>query len=366
MKLKFLVVLLVLLLGLTYVSWGVYKLLPIPVVGKWVVVALMLVAMSSMMGLFLFRGSNISLNVEIVLYEVGTAWMIVMLYLFLAFLVLDIGNLCHLIPPTFNHESWIGTGTVAIFISGLLTYGNTRYRNKFRQELHLTTSKSLESPLKLVMVSDIHLGFHNRKAEFQRWVRLLNAENPDLILIAGDIVDNSVKPIIQQHMADDFKLLNAPIVASLGNHEYISDVQESIRFIESAGITLLRDRAINIRGINIVGRDDIMNMHRATLLSLTKDVDMSKFTILLDHQPYHLEQAQKAGIDFQFSGHTHRGQVWPISWITDSLFECAFGSYKKGNTQYYVSSGLGIWGGKFRIGTRSEYIVATIESHQKQ
>ena len=84
------------------------------------------------------------------------------------------------------------------------------------------------------------------------------------------------------------------------------------------------------------------------------------FTLLLDHQPYHLEEAERCGIDFQFSGHTHHGQVWPASWVTDALYEDAFGSLRKGGTRYYVSSGMGIWGGKFRIGTRSEYVVLTL------
>ena len=91
-----------------------------------------------------------------------------------------------------------------------------------------------------------------------------------------------------------------------------------------------------------------------------KSADRTKFCIVLDHQPYHLEQSERQRVDFQFSGHTHRGQVWPISWITDRLYECSFGSHQRGNTYYYVSSGIGIWGGKFRIGTRSEYVVATI------
>ena len=69
---------------------------------------------------------------------------------------------------------------------------------------------------------------------------------------------------------------------------------------------------------------------------------MSKYTILLDHQPYHLEDAERYGVDFQFSGHTHYGQVWPISWIEDRMYEDAFGSLQKGNTHYYVSSGIGI------------------------
>lgn len=66
---------------------------------------------------------------------------------------------------------------------------------------------------------------------------------------------------------------------------------------------------------------------------------------------------KSAGADFQFSGHTHHGQIWPGNWLTDAMFEKAFGAYQRGDTRYYISSGMGIWGGKFRIGTRSEYIV---------
>ncbi|MDY6464188.1 MAG: hypothetical protein SPK80_06245, partial [Bacteroidales bacterium] len=96
--------------------------------------------------------------------------------------------------------------------------------------------------------------------------------------------------------------------------------------------------------------------------ALSELVDsLSCFTILLDHQPYHLEEAEAAGIDFQFSGHTHRGQVWPLSWLTDTMYEKSWGYHRRGNSQYYVSSGLGIWGPKIRIGTRSEYLVLRIE-----
>ena len=86
----------------------------------------------------------------------------------------------------------------------------------------------------------------------------------------------------------------------------------------------------------------------------------SYLSIVLDHQPYNLERTEQAGVDFQLSGHTHRGQVWPISWITDAVYEKSWGRHQRGETQYYVSSGIGIWGGKFRIGTQSEYVVATI------
>lgn len=93
-------------------------------------------------------------------------------------------------------------------------------------------------------------------------------------------------------------------------------------------------------------------------IEITTEKQLEKpLTIVPDHQPYHLEDAEAAGADFQFSGHTHHGQVWPGNWLTDAMYEKAFGPHQRGKTRYYISSGLGIWGGKFRIGTRSEYIV---------
>ena len=83
----------------------------------------------------------------------------------------------------------------------------------------------------------------------------------------------------------------------------------------------------------------------------------SQLSIRINHQPYNLKDAEKNEIDLQFSGHTHRGQIIPVSWITDLIFENSHGYSKKGETHIYVTSGLGIWGGKFRIGTQSEYVV---------
>ena len=119
---------------------------------------------------------------------------------------------------------------------------------------------------------------------------------------------------------------------------------------------------LNWGPLQIVGRDDRTNLRRKSVAALCKALDSSKYTILLDHQPYNLEQSEQQGVDFQLSGHTHHGQVWPISWITEAVYECAFGEWQRGDTHYYISSGLGIWGGKFRIGTRSEYIVAVLRS----
>ena len=112
-----------------------------------------------------------------------------------------------------------------------------------------------------------------------------------------------------------------------------------------------------------MGRDDRTNLCRLTVGQLKEKYPIAptSYLVLLDHQPYRLEEAEGAGVDFQLSGHTHRGQVWPLSWITDALYECSWGSLRKGGTDYYVSSGMGIWGAKYRIGTQSEYVVVEIK-----
>ena len=151
-------------------------------------------------------------------------------------------------------------------------------------------------------------------------------------------------------------------VATLGNHEFYAGHPEAKQFYKDAGIHLLIDEvAVIDSSIVIVGRDDRTNMHRKSVKRLVPD--RNKYTIVLDHQPYDLNLSEEAGVDFQLSGHTHRGQVWPISWITDHVYECSWGSHQRGQTQFYVSSGIGIWGGRFRIGTQSEYVVATLRSN---
>ena len=211
------------------------------------------------------------------------------------------------------------------------------------------------------MMSDLHLGYHNTRNDLSRWIGIINEENPDLVLMAGDIVDISINPLLEENMAEEFRRLKATVYTCLGNHDYYADEPKSEQFYRDANIKLLRDSSVLINNeLVVIGRDDRTNTGRKSVAALANEAQKGKFTILLDHQPYHLDRTEQAGIDFQFSGHTHYGQVWPVSWIEDLIYEKAYGYHQRGDTRFYVTSGIGIWGGKFRIGTRSEYIVATI------
>ena len=358
-KFGMLIFMLLPLLGNVYVLWHVWRILPLPSWAKVVVVMLMVFAF-----LLLFVGFSrhvhLSMPLATVVYEIGTSWLIILLYLFMAFLLLDIGRWVHLVPATFLKNSWSGTLAVTAFMFIIFLYGNIHYHQKVRQPLTLTTGKTLSRKMKVVMLSDLHLGYHNRRSEFAKWVDKINEEKADLILVAGDIIDKNIQPLEEQEMHQEFLRLNAPVVACLGNHEYYGGESNALLFYKKADITLLRDSVTTVGDLCIIGRDDRSNPKRKTLSELMKGVDRTKYLVVLDHQPIQLEEAEQNGIDFQLSGHTHHGQVWPISWITESIYECAFGEWQRGSTRYYVTSGIGIWGGKFRIGTRSEYVVAEI------
>ena len=352
------------LLAITYISWHVWCLLPLSWIWKTLAIMLM-VGSFLLMFAGIFRSTDkMPMPLATAVYEIGTSSIFILLYLFMLFVVLDLGRLVHLISRTLLYNNWWMTGGIAFFMIALFVYGHLHYKHKVREELTLKSEK-VSKPVKLVMVSDLHLGYHNQREEFHRWVDLINAEKPDLILIAGDIIDGSMRPLKDQKMYEEFHRLTAPVYACLGNHEYYSGEPEAQQFYRDAGIHLLQDSATVVGDLCIIGRDDRTNTHRKSLGKIMEEnsflITHSSFLILLDHQPYHLEQAERQHIDFQFSGHTHHGQVWPISWITESIYECAFGAHKRGHTNYYVSSGLGIWGGKFRIGTRSEYVVLNLQ-----
>ena len=351
------------LVAIVYLAWHIWMILPF---SGWWKTAIIVLGVCSFLLLFLSvarKFDTLPLSLAQWSYEIGTSSIMVMLYLVMLFLVLDLGRLMHLVPRSLVYHNWQSALAIFVMIFGIFLYGNLHYKNKVRVPLELKSLKPLPREYRAVMLSDLHLGYHNPRHELARWVDMINAEKPDFILVAGDIIDGSMRPLLEEKMAEEFHRLKAPVYACLGNHEYYAGEPRAQQFYKDAGIHLLIDEAATIdSSIVIVGRDDRTNMRRKPVKDLVNGLVnvQSPYIIVLDHQPYNLDRSEAAGVDFQLSGHTHRGQVWPISWITDHIYECSWGSHQRGSTQYYVSSGIGIWGGKFRIGTQSEYVVATI------
>lgn len=361
MKLWFFIFFLLPLLGFAYVVWHVWQILPLSPVWKSAAVALMSLPVVCLFSHFLIGPDSLPLMAGRVVYEVGTSSLFVLLYLVMIFLFLDLGRLVRLVPSSFLHHSVTGSVGIMLFVCMLFIYANANYRDKQMRTMELRAARPLASPLRIVMLSDMHIGYHNTAKELERWVDMINAASPDVVLIAGDIIDGSMKPLREENMAACFRRIKASVYACPGNHEYYAGIADAKKFFREAGVTLLCDSSVTIGGeLTIIGRDDRSRAGRKSVAQIVKEAPKTKYTILLDHQPYHLDRSARAGVDFQFSGHTHYGQMWPVSWIEDALYENAYGSMRKGNTDFYVSSGIGIWGGKFRIGTSSEYVVAVL------
>ena len=357
MPIFFIILITVYLGGNTYIFYrGAQALSGLPGGIKISLAVLFWLAALSIIGTMLTRNIKMPVFLSHAMYEVGTGWLIFTLYMVLFLLAFDLLKLCR-VP--FNY----GFILSLIFTVVLLGYGYYNYRHPKTNIINIALDKPLADdakPVKIVAVSDLHLGNGTGKTALKRYVKMINEQNPDLILIAGDLIDNSVVPLYTENMMEELSELKAPLGIYMvpGNHEYISGIKASARFIQDTPIQLLRDSVVTLpNGMQLIGRDDRSNTASRSLQELMAGIDKSNPIILLDHQPYKLTESEAAGVDLQFSGHTHRGQVWPMNWVTDHIYEQSHGYRQWGNSHIYVSSGLSLWGPPFRIGTESDMAV---------
>ena len=324
----------------------------------WGKVVLGILFWTMALALFVVFGARNVAMPEVVartMFLIGSAWMVFLLYMVLSLVVVD---LIRFALPHFNGYYYALGLTLC-----LLVYGYWNYRNPDVVNLDVEIEKPLEKPLRIVAVSDVHLGYGTDQKALQRYVKLINEQQPDVILIGGDLIDNSIKPVVAQKMEEELRELKAPlgIYMVAGNHEYISGEKECVEFLQQTPITLLSDSIATLScGVQIVGRDDLSNRRRKSLESLVAECDSSKPIIVLDHQPYNLAKVDSLGVDLQFSGHTHHGQVFPLNLLTNVMYEQSCGYRRWSHAHIFVSSGLALWGPPFRIGTDSDMAVITL------
>jgi len=239
------------------------------------------------------------------------------------------------------------------------------------KEYNITINKRVDgiNKLRVAAVSDIHLGSIIRKRSIKKLSGMIEDMHPDVIFLLGDIVDGEIGPVLRGDLLKYFREPKTTdgMYAITGNHEFIGGAAKTIPYIESKGIRVLKDEVVILPGgIQVIGRLDrdserFYNKKRLPLEELMKGIDHSRPIILLDHQPFHLYETEKNGIDLQLSGHTHNGQMWPLNYLTRKIYELSYGYMKKGNSQIIVSSGFGLWGPRVRLGSHSEVLLINIE-----
>ncbi len=264
-----------------------------------------------------------------------------------------------------NYTSEAGA-TLLLLLIVFLGWGSRNAWSTVIREHPIQIDKSIgtSTPLTIAVASDLHLGNIVGNRHLRRMVAEINKMEADVILLAGDVLDDSIEPFVRNRMSEQLKQLKARhgVYAVLGNHEYYGgSIQEYTDRMSSIGIKVLQDEVVEVAGTYIVGRKDktaetMEAGGRVSVSSLLEGLDLTRPVIMMDHQPTGFDVAAKAGVDILLSGHTHRGQIAPNHWITKRLFELDWGYLRKDNLHVVVSSGYGTWGPPIRLASRSEII----------
>ncbi|MDR0348465.1 MAG: metallophosphoesterase [Tannerella sp.] len=315
-----------------------------------------------------------------ILSLVGVFWIVILLYASISALCADIFRFlawaASVKPAFIYHHYPLSKFILFVSVCLILTvisvwgYNNARRPRVSHREISIAKKAGDLTGLRIAMISDIHLGDITGHQFLKRVVDSVNGQHPDIVLIVGDTFDGAPEPVITKNMGTLFGKLKSQYgtYAVSGNHEYIGEraekdaVSKDFDYLALHGVTALQDTAVLIGGsFYLAGRKDLSAERRKPIEKLLDSVDMRLPVIMMDHQPYRLEKVEEAGVDLQFSGHTHRGQLWPINYITQRMYEKDWGYLQKGRSHFYISCGVGTWGPPVRTSGHSEIVIVDLK-----
>jgi len=308
---------------------------------------------------------------------IGSFWFMFLFYFFLSILLIDIIRLLNhflkFLPDIFYQKPeqtrfYVALAVVLITVSFSI-YGYFNRLNIKVKELEINLNENPTKEYRIVFFSDLHISVVNNHSFLKNVVERINSLNPDLILIGGDLIDEKSDKLRKLKLADELKNLKSKlgVYSITGNHEYINQAESTVKFLSELGIKFIRDEVVLVdNSFYVIGREDFSKnnftgIKRKSLDELVRNLEKDKPKILLDHQPLNLNEAVENSIDLQLSGHTHHGQIAPANLITKKVYELSWGYKKKGNTHFYVSSGIGTWGPPIKIGNDAELILIKLK-----
>lgn len=331
--------------------------------------------------------------VAIVIRRISTYWIGIMLY---SLLYVVLFNLLRLIAKhtklkntlLFSRGSVISIGSVVVACAvATCLYGIFNARNIKVNEYSVTVNKSCGSDkhLKAVLVADLHMGYAIGVDHITNMVEKINQQDADIVIIAGDIFDNSYDGMDDpEGIKAQLKSIKSKygVYAVYGNHDIDEKIlmgftfdwggkqlnsEKMTNFMKECNIKLINDESVLINDeFYLVGRRDTdkpgtEDGTRAEISELTKDLDKTKPIFVLSHEPDELQKTADAGADIDFSGHTHDGQLFPGNLTIGLFWENPCGMIKKDNMYSIVTSGVGVYGTFMRVGTDAEICSVDID-----
>ncbi|MDQ1352099.1 MAG: Metallophosphoesterase [Acidobacteriota bacterium] len=295
-----------------------------------------------------------------------------MLYLFLMTLASDIlrgvNRLLKIVPAeTTGTRKFQAVTTWILFLlpALIVAFGAVHVNSLKVNEYHVTIPRksAVINHLKIVMSADFHLGQITDKEFLGKFTHRVNALSPDIVLLPGDIVEGHRDDGETSGFAQHFHQIKSKygIYASPGNHES-HNRGNKLKFFADAGINVLADAVVTIdNSFYLVGRNDARSNTRESIEELLKQTPNNLPVILLDHRPTDIKEVSRHDVDIQLSGHTHNGQLFPLNFIINNLYELGWGHKKFENTHLFVTSGAQVWGPPVRTAGNSEIMVINVD-----
>ncbi len=362
-----------------YIFWRLSSYLQLDETARWILgCALGFMGVATLVALPLSR--TLPHNAASVLSWVVFPWMGCLLLLLVSVIITDIvwiaSHLLRLAPhdperrQVFHYALGFSALGAAGTASAYAAWNGLRPVSVKPVEVTLDRWPLALDGLRVVQVSDLHIGPLIDGVWLNHVVDQINELKPDMIVITGDLVDGSIADLAAQ--VEPLAKLQAPegIYFITGNHEYYSGAEEWCAHVASLGIRVLRNEWVRIntpRGsFDLAGVDDFAaRQHGGKNITETlAERDAARPVILLAHQPKDVHEAAANNVDLQLSGHTHGGQIWPFNLLVylQQPFTEGLHRYKETATQIYVSAGTGFWGPPMRLGTTAEITHLTLRS----
>lgn len=228
-----------------------------------------------------------------------------------------------------------------------------------------SSSKIPVKTYKMVVASDIHLGYIIDRERLKDYVDRINSLHADWVVIDGDLIDYDLRPLLEQHLDEELRRLKAPMGVYFipGNHDYKLDIPQRFDWIAGTGLTVLKDSAALIDNrLWLIGRDDRSRKEeRIPIDDLIAKADTTQPCVFFAHQPGDIKEAWDHHMPLVICGHTHYGQIFPGNLVARIIYTNPYGLMKKGDYISYTTSGLGLSGFPLRIGSHSEIVIFNIE-----